>query len=547
MQTFLLLIVFSAALSAQIFGPANRVKKGAGEPSSGDCATSGDVGKIYERSDQGDTSSNLRTCSNTGAGTYAWVSGGGGATGPTGPTGAAGATGPTGSVGATGATGTGGTPGGSDTYVQFNDSGTLGGDSGLTYNKTFDILAVLGGLYTGNLGIDFTESDTNPGCSAGVYNIYADLSETKLKKCQNGTVSDLAGTAGATGATGPTGAAGATGATGPTGGGGGASAVTDLTDCKVTVSGATATVAPCRYEYTASDGRNVTAAISGATWAISGGSENGTGRFEIDPNGGSPIIRCIYSSGMTASNYTATGCTETSGEEDFSVGTKQLGTVALSSGAWGTVTDVRSMLATHTVTAGTGLSKSGNVLSLGTFTLKTKIALPLVACAGTTGTLMWDTNATLAPTATCSAGSTETAMIRGTADWPDSDGDYSVQTAFLMPDDWDTTSNLDAILLWRTSATSGDVVWQVQVACRADGEVDDVAWSTNTTTVTDTAKGTTLQLNSATITNIAKAGCAAGELMHVRVLRNRTHASDTLAAVASLGHVELTARRSITQ
>lgn len=33
-------------------------------------------------------------------------------------------------------------PGGSDTFVQFNDAGTFGGDAGLTYNKTTDILTV---------------------------------------------------------------------------------------------------------------------------------------------------------------------------------------------------------------------------------------------------------------------------------------------------------------------------------------------------------------------------------------------------------------------
>lgn len=49
-----------------------------------------------------------------------------------------------------------------------------------------------------NLGIEFNESDTNPACAAGNYNIYADTSETKLKKCQNGTVSDLDATGSAT-------------------------------------------------------------------------------------------------------------------------------------------------------------------------------------------------------------------------------------------------------------------------------------------------------------------------------------------------------------
>ena len=46
-------------------------------------------------------------------------------------------------------------------------------------------------ITTSNLGVEFTESDTNPTCASGNYNIFADLSETKLKKCVNGVVSDL--------------------------------------------------------------------------------------------------------------------------------------------------------------------------------------------------------------------------------------------------------------------------------------------------------------------------------------------------------------------
>lgn len=39
-----------------------------------------------------------------------------------------------------------GSPGGSDTQIQFNDGGSFGGDSGLTFNKTTDVLNVLGGI-----------------------------------------------------------------------------------------------------------------------------------------------------------------------------------------------------------------------------------------------------------------------------------------------------------------------------------------------------------------------------------------------------------------
>jgi hypothetical protein len=40
-------------------------------------------------------------------------------------------------------------PGGSDTYIQYNDAGAFGGDAGLTYNETTDILTALGGFTVG--------------------------------------------------------------------------------------------------------------------------------------------------------------------------------------------------------------------------------------------------------------------------------------------------------------------------------------------------------------------------------------------------------------
>jgi hypothetical protein len=55
--------------------------------------------------------------------------------------------------------GGGGTPGGSDTYVQFNDGGsTFGGDAGLTYNKTTDTLTVAGDVAVN--GGDLTTTQT---------------------------------------------------------------------------------------------------------------------------------------------------------------------------------------------------------------------------------------------------------------------------------------------------------------------------------------------------------------------------------------------------
>lgn len=42
--------------------------------------------------------------------------------------------------------GGGGTPGGADTQVQYNDSGAFGGDAGLTFNETSNVLTATGGF-----------------------------------------------------------------------------------------------------------------------------------------------------------------------------------------------------------------------------------------------------------------------------------------------------------------------------------------------------------------------------------------------------------------
>lgn len=49
----------------------------------------------------------------------------------------------------------------------------------------------VGNVIFGNLGFTGTASDTNPTCEEGDYRIYADDSETKWKKCQDGVLSDL--------------------------------------------------------------------------------------------------------------------------------------------------------------------------------------------------------------------------------------------------------------------------------------------------------------------------------------------------------------------
>ena len=65
----------------------------------------------------------------------------------------------TGNLDEVGAGGGGGTPGGSPTQVQFNDSGSFGGDDGLTFNKTTNELTV--GANTGDGGSAKVYGDIN--------------------------------------------------------------------------------------------------------------------------------------------------------------------------------------------------------------------------------------------------------------------------------------------------------------------------------------------------------------------------------------------------
>lgn len=59
----------------------------------------------------------------------------------------------------------GSSPGGSNTHIQFNDSGNFGGDSGLTYNKTTDALTV-----SGDLAVNGGSITTSATGTAAIFN-----------------------------------------------------------------------------------------------------------------------------------------------------------------------------------------------------------------------------------------------------------------------------------------------------------------------------------------------------------------------------------------
>jgi hypothetical protein len=175
---------------------------------------------------------------------------------------------------------------------------------------------------------------------------------------------------------------------------------------------------------------------------------------------------------------------------------------------------------------------TGNIL-----TTVSKVWLEAAGCQNTTAALMWDTPISNPAVAACVTG---TNTQKGVADFADS-ANLSMQRTLLLPADW--TGNVDVLVKWLTSATTGSVVWQVATSCVADGETDDPSFNASST-VTDTAKGTANQTNDAAITSLTMTGCTAGEMVHLKVFRDSAHASDSLAATARLVGIELTLRRA---
>jgi hypothetical protein len=160
-------------------------------------------------------------------------------------------------------------------------------------------------------------------------------------------------------------------------------------------------------------------------------------------------------------------------------------------------------------------------------------------CQNATPVLLWSTPTANPGVAACVTGSNTQKLV---VDFADGANTLSIQREFRLPTDW--TGAIDATFKWYTTATSGAVVWQIQVACVADSATGDPSFNT-ASTIASTALGTTNQYNTASVTGITTTGCSAGNVLYVRVFRDPTNGSDTLAATARLIGVDLILRRAI--
>lgn len=175
------------------------------------------------------------------------------------------------------------------------------------------------------------------------------------------------------------------------------------------------------------------------------------------------------------------------------------------------------------------------------FTSTVKAFMPAAGCQNTTAASFWDLPTATPAVAACVTG---TVVQKGVLDFADTSGGFSAQNTLQLPADF--TGTVDAKLLWTTTATSGNVEWSVSTICTATDatELDDPGAFNTASTVVTAAPGVASRVQTSSITSLTITGCAANELLHVRVFRDGNDAQDTLSATVRLVGVELTIRRA---
>lgn len=192
-------------------------------------------------------------------------------------------------------------------------------------------------------------------------------------------------------------------------------------------------------------------------------------------------------------------------------------------------------------TTDTLTNKTLNVESTGNVVTVTRpLLFPVALCQNATAVGLWSTPTSNAAAFACNTGTNTQKGVLEFAD--DGATTLSAQASTWLPADF--TGTVDARIRWYTAATSGNVVWSLATICVADAETSDPAFNT-ASTVTDAAKGTTLQDNDAAITGLTTTGCAAGELLYLKLSRDPAAGGDTLSATAVVRFVELMVRRAM--
>lgn len=153
-----------------------------------------------------------------------------------------------------------------------------------------------------------------------------------------------------------------------------------------------------------------------------------------------------------------------------------------------------------------------------TITLTEENWFDVVACQDTTAQHIWNTITATSPAASCDTG---TNTQKGYASF-DATTDEAIQMDWVLPTGFNLTIGIDIHFIWKAAATSGAVGWCAQLIRVADASTSDPAFPAQSSgnCVSDTAKGTTLQENHATITGVTCTSCVARDHVYVRISRD---------------------------
>jgi hypothetical protein len=178
-----------------------------------------------------------------------------------------------------------------------------------------------------------------------------------------------------------------------------------------------------------------------------------------------------------------------------------------------------SSTAIFTVTESTGAltNVTLNGESTGnTITLTEEDWFDLVACQESTASHIWNLITATYPAAACDTGSN---TQKGYASF-DATTDEAIYMDWVLPTGW--TGSIDIHFIWKAAATSGATGWCAQLIRVADASTSDPAFPAQASgnCVSDTAKGTTLQENHATISGVTCTSCAARDHIYVRISRD---------------------------
>lgn len=141
-----------------------------------------------------------------------------------------------------------------------------------------------------------------------------------------------------------------------------------------------------------------------------------------------------------------------------------------------------------------------------------------VGCQAGTASHIWNTPSSNAPAAACDTVNTNT--IKGYASFDDTT-DETIYANMYLPAGY-VSGSLGVTFVWKAAATTGAVGLCMQAVRVPDGTTSDQALPAQSSSncVSDTAKGTTLQENQASIAGVTCTSCAALDQIYIGFSRD---------------------------